>query len=143
MRAFLTAFSLCLLLVPLAQASSGGEGGEAGKEANTRGYEYIEFTPGFTVNFASSGKVGFVKAEVSLKVASAARAQVEEHMPAIRHTLIMLLSRQDDATIAAGEPREALRVAALEAVRSLMSELAETPPEEIQDLLFTGFISQR
>ena len=140
MRILSAAVALCLiLLAPALQASSAEEGGET----NSRGYDYIEFKPGLVVNFGSTGRVGFLKADVSLKVASAAKAHVEEHMPAIRHQLIMLLSRQDEAGIAAGAPREALRLEALEAVRTLLQESASVEPEEIQDLLFTGFITQR
>lgn len=141
MRMLSAAMLICLALVArgaLASAEGGSEG-----STNTRGYEYLEFKPGLVVSFGSSGRVGFLKADVSLRVNSESRAAIEEHMPAIRHELIMLLSRQDDAALAAGEPREALRLAALESVRALLSEAAGIEAEQVQDLLFTAFITQR
>jgi flagellar FliL protein len=124
--------------IPVAWAAAKKE-----EAPNTRGFEYLELKPGFVVNVGTTGRVGFLKADVSLKVASAAKAAMEEHMPAIRHELIMLLSRQDEAALGAGEPRETLRLAALEAVRVLMVQAAAIEAEDVQDLLFTAFLMQR
>jgi flagellar FliL protein len=141
MRMLSAAVLVCLALAAagaLASAEGGGEG-----STNTRGYEYLEFKPGLVVSFGSTGRVGFLKADVSLRVNSEARTAIEEHMPAIRHELIMLLSRQEDAAFAAGEPREALRLTALESVRALLAEAAGIEAGQVQDLLFTTFITRR
>lgn len=139
MRVLSAAVLLCLaLLAPRAFAAA-----EAEKASNTRGYDYFEFKPGLVVSFGATGRVGFLKADVSLRVASEALPAVEAHLPALRHELIMLLSRQDEAGLGAGAPREALRLAALEAVRTLLAGAAGTEPEAVQDLLFTAFITQR
>jgi len=124
-----------------AEAEGGGEG-EEGK-GPARGFEYIALTPGFIVSFGTEGRVGYLKADVSLRVATPAAAAVELHMPAIRHELIMLLSRQSPEVLAAQDKREALRLEALERLRKFLEEAGKVKPEEIQDLLFTSFFTQR
>jgi flagellar FliL protein len=67
-------------------------------------------------------------------------------MPALRHELIMLLSGQSAEALAAPEQREALRLAALEAVRRVIATAAgDAAPAQsgVTDLLFTSFILQR
>jgi flagellar protein FliL len=110
---------------------------------NTRGYEYLALNPGFVVNFGTTGRVGFLKADVSLRVTGAGKAAVGANLPAIRHELIMLLSRQDEAALNSPEQREALRLAALGAVRALLVAAAGTEAGDVQDLLFTTFLTQR
>ena len=130
-----------LAFAPLLARANSEESGDA--KANTRGYEYVELKPSFVVNFGSTGRVAFLKADVQLRVASPAKPAVDGNMPAIRHELIMLLSRQDEAALSGADTREALRQSALEAVRTLLVELAGIEPEEVQDLLFTNFLTQR
>ena len=136
---FVLAASLALAPALLRASTEGATEGKA----NTRGYEYVELKPSFVVNFGATGRVAFLKADVQLRVASPAKPVVDANMPAIRHELIMLLSRQDEAALSGAETREALRLAALEAVRTLLVELAGIEPEQVQDLLFTNFLTQR
>jgi flagellar protein FliL len=136
---------LLLLLCLCVQAPGARASSEGGSEAapNTRGYDFVELKPALVVNFGSTGRVAYLKAGVSLKVASAAKAAIEPHLPAIRHELIMLLSRQDEAALGPGEQRDALRLAALEALRALLTESAGIEAEDLQDLLFTEMVTQR
>lgn len=136
---------LAVLLIALlpALALAKAKSGEEGKEGPARGFEYIALTPGFIVSFGTEGRVGYLKADVSLRVATPAAAAVELHMPAIRHELIMLLSRQPPEVLAAQDKREALRLEALEHLRKFLEEAGKVKPEEIQDLLFTSFFTQR
>jgi flagellar FliL protein len=133
-----TWFGLLLLLPVLAFGVE-----KAAEPANSRGFEYLALAPPVVVSYGTKGKVGFLKAEVSLRLASAAVPAANQHMPAIRHELIMLLSRQEAESLAAAGQREALRVAALERVRVVLAEAAATRPEDVQDLLFTAFFTQR
>ena len=131
---------LCLLPL-MAQAKSAEKTEEGGPD-----FEYIEMQPAFVVNFGTSGRIGYLKTEVSLRVAAEAVAAVELHMPALRHELIMLLSGQSAEALAAPEQREALRLAALEAVRRVIATAAgDAAPAQsgVTDLLFTSFILQR
>lgn len=139
---------MLLCLLPLvAQAKSAEKAAAGGPD-----FEYIEMTPAFVVNFGTTGRIGYLQTDVSLRVSAQAATAVERHMPALRHELIMLLSSQSAETLQAPEQREALRLAALEAVRKVIAAAAGNPstagdasPAEtgVQDLLFTSFILQR
>jgi len=129
---------------------------------DNRDFRYLPMTPTLVVNVGSSGRIAFLKTDVTLRVASVAAGNVQLHMPALRHELIMFLSRQSDEEL--GNP-EALRLAALEAARKVISDAeaaampevaaqpaskpplkpAAKPAQEtaIQDLLFTTFVMQR
>lgn len=147
----------CLLLMCLLPLVAQAKSEEAAPE-DTLGFRYIEMTPAFVVNFATSGRLGYLKTDVSLRVASATVPAVEHHMPALRHELIMLLSRQTPETLASVEQREAMRLEALAAVRRVLVDASGQPPaaagakragggkpaeQPVQDLLFTSFIVQR
>lgn len=112
------------------------------EEANPLGFEYVALAPHLVVSFGEEARVGFLRVEVSIRVASAAAEALKHHMPAIRHELIMLFSRQSAETLAAAK-REELRLAALEAVRTLLAEAGKVPAEEVQDLMFPSFMIQR
>ena len=129
---------LCLLPL-MAQAKSAEKTEEGGPD-----FEYIEMQPAFVVNFGTSGRIGYLKTEVKYVLnIDEIVAAVELHMPALRHELIMLLSGQSAEALAAPEQREALRLAALEAVRRVIATAAgDAAPAQsgVTDLLFTSFI---
>ena len=64
-------------------------------------------------------------------------------MPAIRHELIMFFSAQAPEVLVAADKREGLRTEALEKMRKLLEEAGHVKPEEVEDLLFTEFFTQR
>jgi flagellar FliL protein len=133
---------MLLCLLPLMAQAKSAEKAEEGRPD----FEYIEMQPAFVVNFGTSGRIGYLKTEVSLRVGAEAVAAVELHMPALRHELIMLLSGQSAEALAAPDQREALRLAALEAVRRVIAAAAgDAAPAQsgVKDLLFTSFILQR
>jgi flagellar basal body-associated protein FliL len=126
-----------------------------------RDFRYLPMTPTLVVNVGSSGRIAFLKADVTLRVATSAADNVQLHMPALRHELIMFLSRQSDEQLGNAE---ALRLTALEAARKVISDAeaaampvapqgAPKPPAKpaakpaqeaaVQDLLFTTFVMQR
>ncbi len=126
-------FLLMLWLVPLGTlASSAEEPADAARD-----FEYIEMSPAFVVNIGSTGRIVFLKAEVSLRVGKRTAPLVQHHMPALRHELIMLFSRQDPDSLESPEQRETLRLEALDGVRHVLDD------DGVQDLLFTSFITQR
>ena len=123
-----------LLLSSLATAEEEGAGPQV---------QYIELQPPFVLNFGSlEPKLRYLKAQVSVRVDKAdAAATVEQHMPAIRNELVLLLSRQTDATMFDPTAREGLREEALKNVQALLKE--EAGNASVRDLLFTEFIVQR
>lgn len=129
------ALSLVLSLMVLsfqAVAEEGEEGG--GSEA-----QYVELSPAFVANYGtSSGKLKYVKTEVTLRVPSKeAMAIVEANNPLVRHYIVMLLSRQTPETI---NDQEAVRKEALANIQEAMKE--ETGSKQVTDLLFTTYVVQ-
>jgi len=117
---------------------------EEATETDSHQIRYVPMEPGFVTNFGSGGdgRLGFVKADVSLQVASRkAEVAVRYHYPALRNSLVLLLSRQDEATLASSAGRETLRQTALAELQDILQEEEGSP--YIEDLLFTDFIVQR
>lgn len=103
--------------------------------------QYIPLKPAFTTNFGASGRIRYVKAEISLRVeSSTAAAAVARHTPFIRNNLVLLLSAQTRENLQTTKAKEALRKAALEEIRTLLEKMEGEPM--VQDLLFTTFVVQ-
>lgn len=143
LKRFAPLLSLLLVLLVSGSALASAkkeEGGEAA--AGGPGLQYIELKPAFVTNYGGGGAIHFLKADVTLRVPDAQMsAAVMRHMPQIRHTMVMLLSRQQDADVATMEGKEKLRQQALADVRAVIE--AEEGKPGVEDLLFTGFILQR
>ena len=93
--------------------SAGGGGGDAFKE----GVNYIPIKPHLVVNYGGTGKVKYIKAELSLRTEDMLSAQeVSHHMPLVRDTLIMLISSVTDEQMASSEGKEKMRLEALEKI---------------------------
>lgn len=101
----------------VASAAFASGGGESFKE----GVNYIPIKPHLVVNYGGSGKVKYIKAELSLRTEDAHSAQeVSHHMPIIRDTLIMLISSVTDEQMASGEGKEKMRLEALEKINEAL-----------------------
>lgn len=106
--------------------------------------QYHDLKPSFVTNFgdASTKKLKFVKADISLRVfGNEALQVVKEHNALIRHQVVMLLSKQTEETMAVLGGQEKLRLQILEQVQAALKE--ETGEEQVDDLLFTTFVIQR
>ncbi len=105
--------------------------------------QYIDLKPAFVANFGGpSPKLKFIKADISLRVHSPeAAALAEQHMPLIRHEIVLLLSAQKEKEISTMQGQEALRLEALDKVKKVLEE--ETGKTVAEDLLFTNFVLQR
>ena len=62
------------------------------------------------------------------------------HIPAMRHTLIVLLSEQSDVDMKSSMKREELRQQATAEVKALITEL--TGQDLVSDLLFSSILVQ-
>jgi flagellar FliL protein len=115
----------------------------ADKDATPKPSIYVEMTPPFITNAgASKGRQSFVKAEVTLRVASkAAQQAVEKHGPRLRHEMVMLLAAKDRDTLSSSQGQEALRTEALEEFNAVLGQ--EQTAATIDDVLFTSFVVQR
>jgi flagellar protein FliL len=129
--------SICCLCSTATLASSAPK-----EEASTRTFAYVSMEPAFVVNVGDTGPVGYLRADISLRVENAALDAVKHHMPVLRHELILLLSRQAQEKLEAMPTREEVRLEALEAVRRILKE-ADGIEEGVTDLMFTSFLIQR
>jgi len=103
---------------------------------------YLDIKPAIVTNYGGPGRMSYIKVEVSLQVDSHEEFQaVFHHFPSLRHALVMMLGRQTDTSMTAGEAREALRAEALAELKAIM--VVEEGEEMIDDLLFSSFFVQR
>jgi flagellar FliL protein len=65
------------------------------------------------------------------------KALLSKYAPALRHELFLLLAEQDGQNLQTPEGKEALRQAAVAALRTLMEQ--ETRQPLIEDLFFTSY----
>jgi flagellar FliL protein len=102
---------------------------------------YVDLKPAFVVNFGGVGKLRYLKASITLRIDARGQSSLRKHMPYIRHTLVMLLTRSSDESMTSMEGKEMLRQDALAAVQAVLE--AEEGQHFITDLLFSSFVVQR
>jgi len=133
---------LLFLLAPLLVSPVYAEDEEEGEAVEE--VRYLDIKPAVVTNYGGVGRMSYIKAEVSLQVGSQEDFEkVFHHFPSLRHSLVMLLGQQTDATIAAGAPREALRQQVLADMKAIMKEEEEDGEDMIDDVLFSAFFVQR
>ncbi len=114
----------CLVIMTAVAASllscsvvASGGGGATFKE----GVNYIPIKPHLVVNYGGTGKVKYIKAELSLRTEDLQSAQeVSHHMPLVRDTLIMLISSVTDEQMASPEGKEKMRLEALGKINTVL-----------------------
>jgi flagellar FliL protein len=116
---------------------------EEGEETVVVSSSYVDLKPAFVVNYGGVGRLRYLKADIALRVGNGDKgsSSVRQHMPYIRHALVMLMSRASEEDLSSMEGRELLRQNALEAVREVL--LKEEGEHAVEDLLFNSFIVQR
>ena len=111
--------------------------GEEEKVAPT--ISYYQIKPSLVANLAKGGK--YIRCDIQLMTQD--EAFLEEltlHGPAIRHTMLLLLSEQDGKTLKTPEGKEALRKTALTEIQKLLEEASGKA--EVKALFFTTFFVQ-
>ena len=99
--------------------------------------EYIEMAPKFTVNLGGYRK--YLMINVQLMIEGEKNVEkVKKHMPALRHELIMLFSGREGAELVSMEQREALRQAAISAIRKTLDKYENS--DGLRDVFFTEFL---
>lgn len=101
---------------------------------------YIEMKP-FIANFSSTGKLRFLKCQVTVQVASPdAHHAVNFYKPEIRHEVLMVLSDKQENELKSVEAQDALARELLATVQKVL--LAEEGEAFVSDLFFTSFVIQ-
>jgi len=122
-----------------------GDAGEGAKGGPAAAPLYVQLAPAFVVNFQDKKKhTKFLKAEISV-VAKTAKVQeaITAHMPAVRNSLVMLLSRQVYEDLMSNDGKEKLRADALEEVKAIMQKTAgKKVGKGVEDLYFSTLVMQ-
>lgn len=134
----LAAASLTFLLLVCGPGLSANEGGGEKEGAAAVGPQYVPLEP-VLVNL--EGRRHYLRVVIQLLMLDGAGAEkVGEHMPAVRHCLIMLLSGRNPDEVTAMPEREKLRVQAREEVRKVLERYHAG--KGVKDLFFTDFMVQ-
>lgn len=116
--------------------------GQDGEPAVVERAVYIPIKPAFVVNYGGAGRLRYLKAELSVRVAGADAANsIRHHMPFIRNNLILLFSRQMQENLDNQEGKELLRQEALQEINNIL--VAEDGESNVIDLYFNQLVVQR
>ena len=127
----------------------GGKGDDA-KEAEAAHPEpevklpaqFVALDPPFVVNFGPGSSARFLQITAQVMTRDLHMKEfLEANNPIIRNDLLLLFGNKQVEEVATQEGKEALRAAALEAVRKIV-EAEEGDPEEIEAVYFTSFVMQ-
>jgi len=105
------------------------------------GPSYVDLEPAFTLNYGDPRRTRYIQASITLRVRDQTAAlDVTAHSDAIRHTIIMLFSRQPTEKIRTSAGRDEILEQALRELQDLM--VKETGKTLIDRVLFTAFVLQ-
>jgi flagellar protein FliL len=102
--------------------------------------EYIAMEPHFIVNLQGARR-SYLKTDIRLLVEGKESAEtIKVHSPALRHSLIMLISEYSSGLLETAEQREEFRRKALQESRATLDQYASG--KGLIDLFFTEFLVQ-
>ena len=134
MRSFLVRAILTVAMASGCSSSfaAGGGGGAT---------PYFEIPTPFVVNLAEKNGISFLQVNAQLKVSDdELKRHLYTHMPAIQHTVMMVLSEQSSASVRSVTGKQKLRETTLKEIQSLLNEKIGAPV--VEEVYFTGFIIQ-
>ena len=128
-------FTLTMAL-GLAQAQAADE-----EEAAPKTSAYISLGDPMVLNLSGGKRLTFLQISADVLISDDdAEDTIKMHVPAIRHSLIMLLSEQKASDIKSPGKREEIRQQATARVKGLITELSGN--EAISDVLFSSILVQ-
>lgn len=103
---------------------------------------YLPLADKFVVNVRDGKRMRFmqVKVQVMTREERVFNA-INEHLPALNHTIIMLLSHQDADTMRSVQGREQVRIEAQGEIQRVLAEVAGLG-EGLEAVYFTDFVIQ-
>lgn len=115
---------------------------DADEETASTNSAYVSLGKAMVLNLSSQKrKITFLQISADALIDDDAHLElVEAHVPAMRHTLIVLLSEQADVDMKSSMKREELRQQATAEVKQLITEL--TGQDLVSDLLFSSILVQ-
>ena len=125
-----------ILLLGFTQAQAADDDEVASKSS-----AYVSLGEPMVLNLSGGKRLTFLQISADVLVSDAdAESTIKTHVPAIRHSLIMLLSEQKAADIKSPTKREEIRQQATARVKGLMAELADS--QDVSDVLFSSILVQ-
>ena len=112
---------------------------------------YMPLSPNFTISFHVNGRQRFLQAEITLMYRdSQLTSLLDQHMPAIRNNLVMLMSGKNFDELQTEAGKDVLRGEALAAVQAIITKEQqalkaqgeEVAESTIEQVLFTNFVMQ-
>ena len=129
---------LCFILVMLGLNSAFAAEEE---EQAASSSAYVSLGKPMVLNLSGKRKLTFLQISADVLVSdSSAEDTIKTHVPAIRHSLIMLLSEQKASDIKSPGKREAIRQQATANVQQLIAELSGS--EDVSEILFSSILVQ-
>lgn len=123
-----------------AEEHGGGHGEKSEGEHAGPVIEYVTFEPPLVVNL--QGQRRYLRADVQMLVEGQENVdRIKLHLPALRHTLILLFSNRDPATLARVDEREKLRTDALAEITKVLNQYASSSAG-LKDVFFSSFLVQ-
>ena len=111
------------------------------EEAAPKSSAYVSLGEPMVLNLSGGKRLTFLQISADVLVSDAdAESTIKTHVPAIRHSLIMLLSEQKADDIKSPTKREEIRQQATARVKGLMAELADS--QDVSDVLFSSILVQ-
>lgn len=128
--------SAMMLLMVFTQANAAEEEAEAKTTS-----AYVSLGDPMILNLSSSRRLAFLQLSADVLVSdSSAEETIKTHVPAIRHSLIMLLSEQKAGDIKSPARREEIRLQATSQVQALIADLSGS--EVVSEILFSSILVQ-
>lgn len=128
---------------------AGGDDKKEGKEGATKEHkeaklpaQFVALDPPFVVNFEPGAAARFLQIAVQLMTRDPLMLEfLKTHDPVIRNDLLLLFGNKHVEEVSTQEGKEALRAAALEAIRKIVADEGEKP-EALEAVYFTSFVMQ-
>lgn len=124
-----------------ASATAGGNPAAHIKRKPPRPVKYIALTPPFLVNFAGNSDVRYLQVSIELSAYHKdVLDAVKQQMPAIRNSLLFLLSSQNPSSLTTRAGKEKLRSEVLATASRVLEQQAGITG--LQGAYFTSFVMQ-
>ena len=127
-----------ILVISLLLYSTAGQAWAASGGGTT---PYFEIATPFVVNLADNGQTAFLQVNAQLKIKNQTlKEHLHTHMPAIQHSVMMVLSEQTSDSVRSVAGKQKLREKTLQEIQALLTEKIGDPV--VEEIYFTGFIIQ-
>ena len=102
---------------------------------------YVSLGDPMVLNLSSSRRLTFLQISADVLLSDAAAEEtVKTHVPAIRHSLILLLSEQKVGDMKSPDKREEIRQQVTARVKGLIAELSGS--QDVSEVLFSNILVQ-